>query len=254
MKKVFLIVAALFTVCSCDFSSIFNRFVNGNGIPVDVPVSVADFNSISSVGSIDVYYTQAPGAPSVVLTCDENTADYYEVTVSQGVLKVAVKTGYVVVPKTKSYVTVSSPTLKEVKLTGSGDCYVSGNLAVDDDLDFTITGSGDLECSSVDCRSFQAKLTGSGNAQINQLAANIALLSSLGSGDISVGSVSASSVILACSGSGDANLGCDNVGKIEVTITGSGNVTLTGRAHELKKKVTGSGRVNIKGLELPDGD
>ena len=172
MKKFILIVAALFTVCSCDFSSITNRFVKGNGVPVDVPVTVANFDSISSVGSIDVYYTQAPGAPSVVLTCDENTVDYYEVTVSKGVLKVDIKTGYVVIPKTKSFVTVRSSSLKGVKLTGSGDCYVSGNLIVDEDIDFTITGSG--------------------------------------------------------------------------------NVTLTGRAYELKQKVTGSGRVNIKGLELPD--
>lgn len=250
-----MLVATLFVVCSCDFSNIFNRFVNGNGVPVDVPVAVSDFTSISSIGSIDVYYTQTTGAPSVVLTCDENTADYYEVTVEQGVLKVAVKTGYVVVPKTKSYVTVNSAKLESVKLTGSGDCYVLGELIVDEDLDFTLSGSGNLECpGGIDCRSFQAKLTGSGNARINQLVARIVLLSSLGSGDISVNSVNASSVILACSGTGDANLGCDNVGKIDVTITGSGNVTLTGRAGELKKKVTGSGRVNWKGLEVPEVD
>ena len=243
-------VATVFVVCSCDFSSIFNRFVNGNGVPVDVPVAVADFTSISSIGSIDVYYSQTPGAPSVVLTCDENTADYYDVTVNQGVLKVAVKAGYVVVPKTKTYVTVNSAKLQSVTLTGSGDCFVFGNITEEEDLDFTLSGSGDLECSGcVNCRSFQAKLTGSGNTRINQLVSNIVLLSSLGSGDISVNSVNATSLILACSGSGDANVGCDYVGKIDVTITGSGNVTLTGRAGELNKKVTGSGRVNDNYLD-----
>ena len=251
MKKLLLFAAALLAVCSCDFSEIFSRYVKGNGISVDVPCTLSEFNAVSSLGSIDVFYTQTSGEQSVVLTCDENLVEYYNIAVKNGTLNVTVKSGYLVNPETKTFVTVKTPNLKSVSLTGSGDCFVNGDIKSSDDLSFSLSGSGDLECNgSIECPIFTSKTTGSGNSTIHQLISGSAVLTTTGSGDVSVNTITAESIVLVSSGSGDGYLGCKDAGGISVRITGSGSVTLTGNARSLTEKVTGSGRVNSRNLSL----
>ena len=251
MKKLILLVATACAVCSCDLSNLLGRIVKGDGVSVDVPCEVDDFAAISSVGSIDVFYTQAPGEQSVTLTCDQNLVEYYQVEVERGILFVSVKPGYILSPKTKSFLTVSSPALNGISITGSGDCFVSGQVVTDGDLIFKLSGSGNLDMDgSLSCKALECKLTGSGDARIKEAVSESAALSTMGSGNISVNSITAETISVTSTGSGDGVLGCKDAGDINVRLTGSGSVTLTGNARSLTEKVNGSGRVNKRGLEL----
>ncbi len=251
MKKLLLLAATVCAVCSCDFSNLLGRFVKGDGVSVDITCEVGEFAAISSVGSIDVFYTQTPGAQSVTLTCDQNLAEYYQVEVERGILFVSVKPGYFLSPKAKSFLTVSSPALNGISITGSGDCFVSGQVVTDGDLILKLSGSGSLDIDgSASCKALECKLTGSGDARIKEAVSESAVLSTMGSGDISVNSISAGTISFSSTGSGDGVLGCKDAGDINVRLTGSGSVTLTGNARSLEQKVNGSGRVNAGGLAL----
>jgi hypothetical protein len=255
MKKILLFAAVVFAACSCDFSEILGHIVQGDGVQTEVTYELPDFNAIKSVGSLDVIYSQTAGAQSIILTCDQNLAEYYDIDVEDGTLCVSVKQGYIIRPKARSFLTISSDTIKSVSLSGSGDCDITGNLNVASDFKFTLTGSGSLEATGViECKDFESKITGSGDIDINGLVAKTAKFSSLGSGDVDVKSITADTITMSFSGSGSGNLYCKDAGDIDVRITGSGSVRLSGNARSLNSKVTGSGKVNDKGLELPDGD
>lgn len=252
MKRISVLAASAVLLCSCNFGNLLGHIVTGDGLSVEETITVADFNAISSVGSIDVLYSQVPGEPSVVLTCDQNLAEYYNIYVEKGTLNVTVKPGYILRPRVDVLVTVTSADLNSVTLTGSGDCVASGTIGVDGDLSFKLSGSGDLMVSGdVSCRRFLSKLTGSGDTVVNSLIAESASLSSSGSGDIVVNSITADAIDVTTTGSGNVTLGCKDAGDVDIRITGSGDVTLSGSARSVNHKVSGSGKLEWKGLTVP---
>ncbi len=247
MRRFLALAASACILSSCCLDNLFGHIVTGDGISVEENIKVAGFNAISSVGSIDVLYSQATGEPSVVLTCDRNLVDYYNIYVEKGTLHVAVKSGYILRPETDVFVTVTSAGLNAVTLTGSGDCIASGTIDADGDLSFKLSGSGDLKVTgNVSCRKFQSKLTGSGDTLVNSLQAESATLSSSGSGDIFVNSITADAIDVTTTGSGNVTLGCKDAGDVDIRITGSGDVILSGNARSVNHKVSGSGRLEWK--------
>lgn len=249
MKKIALLFAAVMVVCSCDLSELMGHIVQGDGVVADTSFDLPDFDAVKSVGSLDVIYTQTPGSQAITLTCDQNLAGYYDISVDDGTLCVSVKQGYIIRPKSRSYLTVSSSTIKSVSLSGSGDCDINGNLDVASNFKFTLTGSGSLDATGmINCNDFESKITGSGDIDIKGLNAKNAKFSSLGSGDVDVDSITADTITMTFSGSGSGDLYCKDAGDIDVRITGSGSVTLAGNARSLTQKVTGSGRVNHHNL------
>lgn len=250
MKKILLLVAVILSVSSCELN-IFGKVETGNGIPVETPYDLTWFDSISSLGSMDIYYTQDPGAQSVVLTCDENLVEFYVLEVNNGKLNVSVKPGVITRPKTKTFLTVRTQALESVSVAGSGDCVINGDLVSDNDFAFRVSGSGDLVASgTIECKDFSSSVSGSGDVDLNGLIARDAKFTVTGSGDVKVGRITAEQIILKISGSGNGELVCENAGDIEVTITGSGNVHLSGNARSLDTHISGSGRVNQRGLKL----
>ena len=98
---------------------------------------------------IECHLNQAAGDPSVVLTCDENLVGCYDIRVEDGTLVVDTKDNVMFRTKVKSYVTVSSPSLKGVSVSGSGNCRVTSSLASDADIVFKGTGSGRVDSKNL---------------------------------------------------------------------------------------------------------
>ena len=272
MKKILFFVAVFFALASCYGLS----GEKGNGVSVDSELEVEEFASISIPSFVDVYYTQtADGSQRITLTCDENLLEYYSVAVEDEVLVVRVRRGIVVNPKVKTYVTVCSPVLRGVKLSGSGDMFIDGPVVAGGfDFPVSITGSGDFNASgSIQCLSFSSSLSGSGNCLVQGavLAASPATIKITGSGDCSLGGLVTNSteiriggsgdvdidgltsdkVFVSVAGSGDCSLSCKASGDIEVRISGSGDVILSGTARSISNvSNTGSGRFDMKHLIL----
>lgn len=242
MKKLVMIVAALFAACSCQLN-IFGKIEIGNGVSVQNSYDLPAFSSISSLGALDIYYTQSP-EQSVVLTCDENLVEFYIIESQNGVLSVRVRPGVSITPATKSYLTVTSPVVQYISVAGSGDCVIENDLEVAGDFEYKVTGSGDLNAlGCISCEKFSAAVYGSGDIDVNSVRAELAKFSLYGSGNIESKAVTADNINVSISGSGGCDLNCEDAGDVEIRITGSGSVRLFGTARSVNSKVTGSGRV-----------
>lgn len=250
MKKVMLFVAAFAVLCSCELN-LFGRLVQGNGVSMDTEIKVGEFDAVSLVGSMDVYFTQSAGPQSVVLTCDENLADYFEIEVRNNTLVLSTKSGYILSTKVPTFVTVSAPALKSAKITGSGDIHIKEDLKVDGDFNCQVSGSGDLFAEgAISCLDLNSKVSGSGNINLYKVLSESSRFTVSGSGDIGVNLITSDSIIAIVNGSGDISLDCKGSGDIDARINGSGNITLCGTARSLKQKVVGSGDLNFSHLVL----
>ena len=246
MKKI-LIIATIAVLSSCQFLG-FTREV-GNGVSVDTVIEAEAFDAISLTCSLDVIYSQTTDESSVTLTCDENLVPFYVITVKDGTLIISTKSKVSLSPRVKTYVTVHSPSLSSIKVSGSGDCKVVTPLKTRGELDFKVTGSGDIDVNgTIQCRDFSATVTGSGDIEIGGLLADTADYKVTGSGEIEVNQLTADAISSKITGSGKIDLSCKKAGDISAAITGSGDLYLRGNARSLKKKITGSGSIHSKNL------
>jgi hypothetical protein len=251
MKRIILLSLAALAITSCLSLNIVVEM--GDGVPVETSFQVGNFNALSIPSFIDVVYTQTQGSQSVTLTCDQNLLEYYQIRVENNVLVADTKPGMIsLTPRVRTVLTVSSPVLNEVKVTGSGDCTINGPVAAEDDFLLGISGSGDINVNGrVECEDFAAATTGSGDISVAGVTAQTAQIRSSGSGNIGIDALKADDIRASTTGSGDIILVCNDAGDIEATTSGSGSIYLSGRAISLVSNSTGSGRVDATGLIMP---
>ena len=229
MKGILIIVAiaaavVLFAGCVIGLPT------RGNGVSADKSFDLSGFEGIKVAGSADVTYVQDLLETSVVLRTDENLLDCYSVEVKEGILVISNVKGKMPMPKVGVLLTVHSPAVNSIKISGSGDCSIPHTLAIPGDFTYKVSGSGDLSANVIVCKNLETGISGSG--------------------DISIKSVTAQSTKVSISGSGDADLGCNGAGDIDVRISGSGDVRLHGIAHSLNTKISGSGDIDTRNLRL----
>ncbi len=249
MRKILFTLAAVMALSACQMVSVSER---GNGVPANVTIEAGSFSAIAVPSSIDVYYTQTTGAQSIILTCDENLADYYIIEVEGTTLMVKVRPGTIVRSKAETYLTVKSPVLNGLKVSGSGDIHLESPVTTDGDFSIKISGSGDISSTgTVTCRNFLSSTSGSGDLFLSGIAAESAEFRISGSGDVSARNYTVWNTSISISGSGDLSLACLDAGTIDVRISGSGDVTLSGNARSLGNISTpGSGGVDFSRLTL----
>lgn len=246
MKKL-LLLAALVALASCQLLDINV----GNGVSVNTEINAGEFDSISSQCSLDIIYTQKEGEPRLTLTCDENLVEYYTIEVEDGTLVVDVKWGTSVRPKVKSYLTINSPKLNGISVSGSGKCQVTSPVACNGDFSLKVSGSGSIHAEGmVDCQNFSSSISGSGKINASGVLADDATFRCSGSGSTHIDYLTADSISAKISGSGGIYLVCKDAGDIDVSISGSGSVHLSGNARSLKSNTSGSGRVDSKDLNV----
>ena len=250
MKHLLLILAGVMLLAACSF--VGTNMVTGNGVPVNKSFEVGAFDAISSRSSLDVVYTQTPGAQSVTLSCDENLVDYYRIEVEDGTLVIDTKPGVMSFrTKTRALVSINSPALGGMEVRGSGSLRVTGSLIHEADIEASVSGSGSIILDGgVDCRAFGAAVSGSGGIKGEGVLADEAAFKVSGSGSIRLGPVTAEAISVRGSGSGAIFLSCKDAGMVDAHLSGSGGLHLSGNARSLKSETTGSGRIHSKGLSL----
>ena len=248
MKRILLFVAAL-ALSACSLVGV--NYLIGNGVLVDTNIEVGEFDSISSRCSLDINYAQSYTSQSVILTCDENLVEVFDIRVEDGVLIVDTKRGASYSTKSKIFVTITSPKLSSVKLSGSGDCDITSPVTAEGDFTFKVSGSGDIEADGViTCKGFTSTVSGSGNVEVAGVVAEAAYFKDSGSGDIEVDSLTAADISVKMSGSGDITLNCKDAGFITADLSGSGDLILSGRARHLQSNTSGSGHVRSTDLSI----
>ena len=246
MKRIILAIAVTLGLCACE-SGLFGEV--GNGVSMTQEIEVGEFDRISIPSFVDVYYTQTSGEQSVTLTCDENLFKHYKIEVRDG--KLVADCENFCRNKIDTYVTVCSPVLNGVKLSGSGDLYIDEALTAEDIFILEVNGSGDADIAGITAGSVRTSLSGSGDVEIEKIEAESATFRSSGSGDIEVDNLTAESIKVATTGSGDCTLRCKDSGTLDIQISGSGDITVSGTARAIVNiSTTGSGDFNMSGLTL----
>ena len=249
MKRIGIFIAVLIAAMACE-SGLFGE--KGNGVSVTQEIEVGDFSCIDIPDFVDVRYTQTTDGQSVTLTCDGNLTEYFAIKVEDGVLGVKTKPSLSLITKTDTYVTVCSPVLTGVDLSGSGDLYINGPLSTEGNFSADLSGSGDLKVDGhITAEGISIQLSGSGDASVAGMAATDAEFETSGSGDINARPVTAEKVSVSSSGSGDCTLGLQDSGSLDIQLSGSGDVTLSGTARAIISiSQTGSGDFDMRGLSL----
>ena len=237
MKKILVFLLALVMSVSCTL--ILNQeVIRGNGKMAEQSYDIYGFDGIVVNGAMDVVYSQGP--ENVVLHAEENLLEYYDVEVIDGSLVVRQRCHVSLVPRKSSVLVVSSPDLRKIKVSGSGDgsswdnamswSAIKGGLVTGGDFSFSISGSGDLDADAITCDNLYLRISGAGDIDIDSATANVI------NGSIS--------------GSGDMDIHCKDAGAIVLKISGSGDIELSGNAKSLSHKISGAGHVNARELLL----
>jgi len=234
MKKVILAVLTLGVLTSCSCSGLNVSFTHTEA-QAEEQRSLAGFERIELLGSLDVKYQQADSfsvrvdAPVDVLKKVETRVDGNKLVVSMKGEGKWINFGVADSKNVTVYVT--SPDFLGISLRGSGD-FECQRLLDTDNLDISLQGSGDIKFDDIICD------------QVN--------VSLVGSGDVDVKNVKALRSYINLVGSGDVKMNFDNSGMVDANVTGSGDIMLNGKVKKYNSNVRGSGDIHANGLMISE--
>lgn len=234
MKQVF--VAATGLLMTLSLSSC-------NKITADGPMRteerpVRNFSGIDLRVNADVNYRQADEYKVEVRAQDE-VLRALETSENNGKLVIKYETGEKVWKHDGITVTVSSPELRSLRVSGSGDIRTTGNIQAGD-MELDISGSGDITIDQLSAGDIDATVSGSGDIKLLQGSADEESLRISGSGDIDLANVVARKATTRTSGSGSTRVRVSE--RLDVTISGSGSVYYWGNP-VISASISGSGKV-----------
>lgn len=205
--------------------------------------TVGNFTSLSTGGPYNIYYVQSPTSKVVV----EGKKEFVEKLITDvkgDNLQVRLQDG--TYKNLVLKVTVYSPVLDGIRISGSGCFIETGTHKTDGDINFTVSGSGNLRTRTVECRSFSARISGSGCIDVPSIKGGDMGFAISGSGRINIGTArSEANVSISISGSGNGNIeNADIAGALNVSISGSGNIDVNGKAGSVVARTSGSGNIH----------
>lgn len=219
-------MAALAVLLCCTTSCLG---VKGSKNYVTKTMKVDNFTTLHISGSPDVTYTQQAGKPKVEVYTSDNILEYLDIYVENGILNVGFKKGLKTnLSYNKLEVRITSETLNDVKVAGSGDFRLMNGLKTDN-LNITVAGSGEVEGNGITCSNLGFKVAGSGEISCKDIRCDILGVIVAGSGEMELNDLSAN--------------------EVGVKIAGSGDVTLNGRTDEATYEIAGSGELKAADLE-----
>ena len=252
MKKILIFLAAAAMAVSCIINFGGNGVVwvldcTEEGIDHTEVREVGHFRAVASSLPANVYYVQAD-KQEVRVESTEELAPKVLTTVEDGILTLKLEPGRY--PKLILRVTVSSPDIEKLSVSGSGNLFHEGVLHASGSLALKVSGSGDIVTGEIDSRDFEAQCSGSGSIRADKLACDDFDGQVSGSGTIHVGIVSCDDFEAGVSGSGGFTVNkLTSTGGASVRVSGSGDVVLKEAAVDgnMDLKTGGSGDITING-------
>ncbi|MEI6945785.1 head GIN domain-containing protein [Paraflavisolibacter sp. H34] len=212
--------------------------VNGEGPVVTETRNRGSFSGVDLRVSANVYVTQ-DSTRSLEVRAQQNILDILETYVADNKLVIKYRDGKRVRSNEEVTVTVHTPALNSLRVSGSGN-ITAPNAVKSTDMDMDISGSGNIHLQRLETGYLGATISGSGNIRVPQGAATDQRLRISGSGNIDLEGVGAKTAATTTSGSGDIRLQVAD--RLDVTISGSGSVRYWGRPL-INSHISGSGKV-----------
>lgn len=139
----------------------------------------------------------------------------------------------------KVNVYITMPELEGLGVSGSGKAEIQSKV-ITEDLDLSVSGSGNIYTSDLEVENLECSISGSGNMKLGGGNASDTEVSISGSGSFYGDITKCETMEVHVSGSG--NCTCNVTGSLEASVSGSGNVTYSGNPR-IDARVSGSGRV-----------
>ncbi len=162
------------------FGGLFGKSIKGSGDRVTVERDIENFTRIKSRGSFDIKISVGE-EPTLSITFDDNLVEFVTTKVHGKTLEIDSDGSFS--SRKGCLIEITVPSLKQVRLSGSGDIEVYN---LDSEVfEFKLSGSGDMWAEGkVD--ELEVSISGSGNIDTRDLIAQIVYAKVSGSGDISV--------------------------------------------------------------------
>jgi hypothetical protein len=235
MKKVTIMLLAAATMLSCSSC----RKVTGEG-PVETENrSLISFSGISSNIGCNINFSQAP-AYKIEIRAQRNIINLLETYKSGNDLILKFKNKVSIKNYTDITINISSPTLENLLLSGSGNVHVTGNFEATR-FNTQISGSGNLSIDHLQvAETLTSGISGSGNIRVMAGMSKAANMVVSGSGSIDLSGVSTNAAIVKIAGSGTAKVNATQA--LDATIAGSGNIYYFNNP-QVNVHISGSGKV-----------
>lgn len=203
----------------------------------------SDFTGVELSGWFDVVFVQSSNASDFQVKgyLPDNLIEHLDVHVKGGKLFIGLKPGNYSLQfkdiKQTPTIYVTNKALTSVRTTGSADFTIQGDLTVTGG-DFTVrnTGSSDFNAGKIIANGGKATFSVSG------------------SGNIDVSSIECSNLNVNISGSADVEFDYADVQNADLSVSGSGDIEISGVADRVRLSVSGSGDINARGLKAKSGE
>jgi len=201
---------------------------------------VGSFSSISLSISADVYLTQG-NETKVVIEAEQKILDLILTEVDGDNLKIKYPRGKWNIRSNKQInIFITTPGVEGLFLSGSGNIKAETQIKTES-LDFSISGSGNIEIDDLVASDVEGHISGSGDINLSgSKTAESLEISISGSGDMFAETLKVNSVEIRISGSGTCKVFA--VSELEASISGSGSVYYKGNPM-VNARVSGSGKV-----------
>lgn len=234
MKKItlYLLSVSIFMV-SC-----MKEQIDGDGPLVTESRSVVNFSGLDLRCSANIIYKQDP-VYKVEISAQQNILDVMITEVSNSKLVIRYKNDVRVKTHDQITIIVSSPDLRTIRISGSGNVTSTTPLNTTS-LEMDISGTGDINVTDLTTGLIDASISGSGNVKINSGTGTEEKLRISGSGNINLENVVATKATTTTSGSGETRVNASQ--NLEINISGSGSVYYKGTP-VINTSISGSGKV-----------
>ena len=162
MKTLFKTSILLFAT-ALTFSSCTNR-LRVRGEVVSEKIDVANFSGVDLAFAADVSYNFG-STHSVIVNAQQNVIDKMDIKTENGIVQLKYKRRVRFVSGEDVSVVITSPTLTDASVSGSGSINVLGDFE-SSLLDLTISGSGDIDIQKAEVLSLTAIVSGSGDIAV----------------------------------------------------------------------------------------
>jgi hypothetical protein len=221
-------VIALGTLSGCSVAAAAGPAASQNR-PIEAVSSVA----LDTSGDLTI----TEGEPSLVINAPANIIDKLTAEVRDGVLILGVKPDVPMILPTKFTYELRLPSLEHLEMNGSGD--VRSTLSASS-LDVGISGSGDLDVSSIDASSVTLDISGSADVEFSGSTDDLQVTID-GTGDVQLDALASLNAAVNITGSADVKVAVSS--RLRADISGSGSIVYTGNP-QVDQSVSGSGEIS----------
>lgn len=236
----FFIPVTIFTLSILPGCYNFNPMngIRGEGPVVERKLDISDFKGINLSNSAKVYLTQGDDI-EVRVEAQENIIDNLTTDVNADIWRIGNKRPVFNAEPVRIHIKLHKLVL--AKISGSGNITGTNLFTGLDDIEFRISGSGNISLET-EADDIKAAVSGSGDIGLSGTADNLDFTIS-GSGNIMAGELAARDALVRVSGSGNIEVNLSD--RLDGSISGSGEIYYSGNP-KVNSRISGSGKIRSK--------